>query len=290
MGEVKWIQIATDVFDNRKIKQIEALPEGDAIIVVWFKLLCLAGQINESGYLVFSKEIPYTEQLLSTEFRKPLNIIQLALKTFVNFHMIDIIDDVIKVSNWEKYQNVERLEELKEQNRERQQRFRDRKKLENNSNVTLTLPLRDSTVTVTEQNKNKNKNKNNNKSAIEEELFEKLWKLYPRKMGKGSVSKKSKEAISKIGEERMISAINRFKDDMERQNRPTDMYPYGSTFFNSGYLDYLDEEKPKEVKKEEPPVDPYAGLDKRNLDDPMDDIKHPFGDGWRVRDGYWVRI
>ena len=42
MAEVKWIKITTDIFDNRKIKIIEKMPDGYAIIVVWVKLLCLA--------------------------------------------------------------------------------------------------------------------------------------------------------------------------------------------------------------------------------------------------------
>ena len=49
MASVKWIKIVVDVFDNQKIKQIEALPEGDGIIVIWFNILCLAGTINDNG-------------------------------------------------------------------------------------------------------------------------------------------------------------------------------------------------------------------------------------------------
>lgn len=63
MAEVKWIKIATEIFDNRKIKQIENLPDGDSIIVIWFKLLCLAGNINDNGMVYFTQEIPYTEQM-----------------------------------------------------------------------------------------------------------------------------------------------------------------------------------------------------------------------------------
>lgn len=162
MGDVKWIKIAIDVFDNRKIKQIEAMPEGDAIVVIWFKILCLAGKINDMGMVRFSEEIPYTEQLLATEFNKPLQIVQLALSVFQKFEMIEVIDDVIQVSNWEKYQNTDEMEKLKEQNRERQRKFKAKKKqklLE--SNVTVTLPVTEDNVTVTEQNESKSKDIDN---------------------------------------------------------------------------------------------------------------------------------
>lgn len=128
MGEVKWIKLATDIFDNRKIKQIEKMPEGDALIVVWLKLLILAGNTNDGGLVYFTRDIPYTEQLLSNEFNRPLPIVQLALGTFQRFGMIDIVDDVIHISNWEKYQNIEGMEKIREQNRIRQKNWYDRQK------------------------------------------------------------------------------------------------------------------------------------------------------------------
>lgn len=157
MAEVQWIKIVTDIFDNRKIKQIEYMPEADSILVIWFKLLCLAGNINENGLLLITKDIPYTEEMLSNEFKRPLNTVRLALSTFQKFGMIEIVDNILGVSNWEKYQNVESLERLKEQNRERQARFRAKNKIptlpkpdEKNSNVTVTLPVTSRNETETE--------------------------------------------------------------------------------------------------------------------------------------------
>lgn len=51
MADVKWIKITTDIFDDEKILLIESLPDSDSIIVIWFKLLCLAGKMNNSGVL-----------------------------------------------------------------------------------------------------------------------------------------------------------------------------------------------------------------------------------------------
>ena len=141
MAEIKWIKIATDMFDNRKIKQIEILPDGDAIIVIWVKILCLAGVINEDGCLLFTKEIPYTEELMATQFNRPINTIRLALKTFEQFGMIEVIDSVIRISNWEKYQNIEGMEKVREQTRKRVANYRGRQKqaLIEQCNVTETL-------------------------------------------------------------------------------------------------------------------------------------------------------
>lgn len=142
MDEIRWIKIVTNVFDNRKIKMIEAMPEGDAILIVWFKILTLAGQINDGGLVYFTKDIPYTEQLLATQFNRPISIIQLALVTFERLGMIEVTDNLIMVSNWEKYQNVDGMEKVREQNRIRQSKYREKQKLLASNvtgNVTVTL-------------------------------------------------------------------------------------------------------------------------------------------------------
>ena len=129
MSEVKWIKLVTDLFDNRKIKQIEKMPEGDSIIVIWVKILCLAGRVNDNGLVYFTNEIPYTEEMLATEFNRSLNVVKLALKTFETFGMIEVIDNIYKVSSWEKYQNVEGLERVREQTRKRVAEHRERKRI-----------------------------------------------------------------------------------------------------------------------------------------------------------------
>lgn len=139
MADVKWIKITTDIFDNKKIKLIESMPEGDAIIVIWFKLLMTAGNINDGGNIYFTKDIPYTEQMLSTVFNRPLPVIQLALSTFEKFNMIEFVDDVIQVSNWQKYQNVDGLEKIREQTRARVAKHREQKKLECNVTCNATV-------------------------------------------------------------------------------------------------------------------------------------------------------
>ena len=142
MADVKWIKLATDIFDNRKIKAIEQMPDGDAIVVVWLKILTLAGTVNDGGSVYFTRDIPYSDQLLATQFNRPLSLIQLALSTFVKFGMIEIVDDIIHVSNWEKYQSVESLDKIREQTRKRVAKHREKQKLlEGNEpcNVTVTL-------------------------------------------------------------------------------------------------------------------------------------------------------
>lgn len=137
VADVKWIKIVTDIFNNKKIKQIDAMPDADTILVIWFKLLCLAGSINESGLIILTKDLAYTDEMLATEFRKPINTVRLALKTFESFGMIELVDNIYRISNWEKYQNIEGLERIREQTRLRVAKHRKKQKLLS-CNVTVT--------------------------------------------------------------------------------------------------------------------------------------------------------
>lgn len=143
MSEVKWIKLSTAMFDDEKIKIIEQLPDADTILIIWMKLLTQAGKTNSSGYIFLNENIPYTDEMLSTIFNRPLSTIRLALKTFKDLGMIGIDDSsFISITNWSKHQSVDRLAEIREKNRIRQAKFRDKNKLEapeENSNVTVTL-------------------------------------------------------------------------------------------------------------------------------------------------------
>ena len=154
MAEVKWIKIVTDIFNNKKIKQIDAMPDADSILVIWFKLLCLAGNINESGLIILTKDLAYTEEMLATEFRKPINTVRLALKTFESFGMIELVDNIYCISNWEKYQNIEGLEKIREQTRLRVEKHRNKQKI-----LPCNATVTQGNATDIELDKNKNKSK-----------------------------------------------------------------------------------------------------------------------------------
>ena len=124
MGDIKWIKVTTDIFDDEKILLIESLPEADSIIVIWFKLLCLAGKMNNSGVFMMNDKIPYTDKMLATIFRRKEATVQLALQTFEQFGMIQIIDDVITIPNWGKHQNLDQLENKRDYQRQYMRDYR----------------------------------------------------------------------------------------------------------------------------------------------------------------------
>ena len=128
-SEVKWIKITTDIFDDEKILLIESLPDSYAIIVCWFKLLCLAGKQNNSGVFMMGDKIAYTDKMLATIFRMKESTVQMSLQTFEQFGMVEIVDGVITIPNWGKHQNLEQLEARRNYQREYQKEYRQKQKL-----------------------------------------------------------------------------------------------------------------------------------------------------------------
>ncbi len=127
MTEMQWIKLRIDMFDDEKIKIIQSMPDGDALLVVWIRLIALAGKCNANGLVLVGDEFPYTDEMLSVIFNKPLATIKLALKTFEQFRMVEKTVKGIYITNFEKHQNIEGMDKIREQNRIRKQREREKR-------------------------------------------------------------------------------------------------------------------------------------------------------------------
>ncbi|MDR0269600.1 phage replisome organizer N-terminal domain-containing protein [Paenibacillus sp.] len=129
MAEIKWIKLSTGMFDDEKIKIIEDMPEADTIIVIWLKLMTMTGKSNMGGYIMLTESIPYTEDMLISVIKRPLPVIKMALSIFERFGMLEISEQgAFFLPNWEKHQNTESLEKVREYERKRKAEQRARRK------------------------------------------------------------------------------------------------------------------------------------------------------------------
>lgn len=144
---VEWVKITTDMFDNRKIKHLRKLPDGNSIVLIWVMLLTMAGRCNAGGMIFLTENIPYTSKMLADELGFELSTIQLALEALESLNMISRNEDMLFISGWEEHQNIDALERIRESNRDRKrvQRERERFLLESQR-----VTSRDSHVTVTD--------------------------------------------------------------------------------------------------------------------------------------------
>lgn len=152
MSDVKWIKISTNIFDDEKILLIEGMPEKYTIITCWFKLLCLAGKSNNSGVFVLNDKIAYNDEMLASIFRMPVSSVRLSLNTFQNFGMIELIDGVITIPNWDKHQSLESYEKKKEYDRQyqAQKRLEKQKIVENRTTNRTSIVLLDKDIDIEE--------------------------------------------------------------------------------------------------------------------------------------------
>ena len=130
MAEVKWVKLTTDMFDNRKIRYLRTLPEGNSMVLIWVMLITMAGRCNAGGKIFLTENIPYTPKMLADELDFEENTVRLALEALQRLNMIATCPEgFFSIANWEEYQNTDRLAELREYNRLAKQRSREKKKL-----------------------------------------------------------------------------------------------------------------------------------------------------------------
>lgn len=237
MGEVKWVKVSIDMFDNRKIKYLRGLPEGNNIVLIWVMLLTLAGRCNSNGYIFLTENIPYTPAMLANELGFPESTILVAMKALESMGMISRNEEnTLLIPGWEEHQNVAALEQIRASNRKRQARYREQAKIEAVDQETP--PTVDEKQEEHEEPEEPKPSKKEEETKEAKILFERLWSLYPNKKGKGKVSDTAKKKLLKIGQEELERAIQRYKTELEKEGWR--LPQYGSTFFSSGYVDYLD--------------------------------------------------
>ena len=129
MPEVKWVKLTTDMFDNRKIKHLRRLPEGNNIVLIWVMLLTMAGRCNSGGMIFLTENIPYTPKMLANELGFEECTVLLALDALEELDMIVTDNGIFSIAGWEEYQNTDRLAEIREYNRLAKQKERAKKKL-----------------------------------------------------------------------------------------------------------------------------------------------------------------
>ena len=232
MADVKWIKILTDIFDDEKILLIETLPEADSIIVIWFKILCLAGKQNNSGVFVMNERMPYNEKMFATIFRRKESTVQLALKTFEEFGMIEIIDGAVTIPNWGKHQNLDKIESKNEYMRKYMAEYRSKQKLL----ACKTNSKSNSKSNVRQADKNRLDKNRLDKSTVHSDKpnddgFDTFWAAYPRKEGK----KTAQAAWAKIKNpdiDLILDAISKQKKTIQWTKEKGSFIPHPTTWLN----------------------------------------------------------
>jgi len=140
MYEIQWFKVEKNIFSNRKIQIILKLPEGDTYFRVWMQLIALAIESNNNGKLEIGENNPMTIENFSKIMGKSKKKIEKIIQTFLELEMLIKEGETFIIKNWDKYQSIDKYENYQIQNRERQRKYREKIKSENEkSNVIQTL-------------------------------------------------------------------------------------------------------------------------------------------------------
>ncbi len=195
MAEVKWIKLTTDMFDNRKIKHLRRLPDGNNIVLIWVMLLTMAGRCNSSGMIFLTENIPYTPKMLADELDFEENTVRLALDALAQLNMIVTDSGFFAIAGWEEYQNIEGMEKIRESKRLAQARWRAKQK-ELPSSVDSTVDSTRCLVDDAEEDKEKEEDREEDKKSKRETTHALFKRLLPEYQFSDALQEKLTEWIA----------------------------------------------------------------------------------------------
>ena len=139
MYDIQWFKVEKNIFYNRKIQLLLGLKDGDTYFRVWMQLLSLAVECGDGGRLIIGNN-PISIKEFSKIMGKSSKKMSKILENFLELEMLTKDGEVYVIKNWNKYQSLDRQETYQINNRERQRRFSEKKKKEQEkTNVSLTL-------------------------------------------------------------------------------------------------------------------------------------------------------
>lgn len=236
-----WLKLQATYFSQLEQKKMKRQEHGKDMQIVYLRMMLLS--IDKGGYIYYQGVYDSLEEELAEEFDEPVGIIKETLDYLRENSMISIdensdcfVPESLRLTGSESY-SAERMRRKREKDRVS---HCDRGVTQGDAFVTSCDEEKELEKEI--DNKNTNSASDNAPKASRQEIndfFESVWKLYPNKKGKGQVSDSKKKVLYNIGFEEISRAIERYKVGLaaEEWRKPQN----GSTFFNSGYIDYLDE-------------------------------------------------
>lgn len=283
MAEVKWIKITTDMFDNRKIKHLRKLPDGNNIVLIWVMLLTMAGRCNSNGMVFLTQNIPYTPKMLADELDFEENTVKLALQSLEQLEMIVMDNGFFSIPGWEEHQNAEALEKIREQNRIRKQKQREKQKIE-----CVTEMSRDVSVTnlgshATDIDKEEDKDKDNNICVPYKEIITYLNEKTGKKL-RWDVKSNQKEIKARFNEGYTLDDFKTVidkkyhewgrkptKEELQRGVNDMRIYLRPKTLFGSNFDVYLNQEQTEKMPAKPPVSRNLNNFERRGYD--MDSLE-----------------
>lgn len=246
-----WLKLPNTYFSQLEQKKMRKQEHGKDMQIIYLRMMLYS--LGRNGCIYYQNVYDTIEEELAEEFDEDVELIKETVKYLLDNNMISVEDSNISIPE------VDRITGSECYSAERMRRMREKRKASQcDSGVTVSD---DSVIGGDEENREQRLDtryqrvecrERDNTSVTDDdslsfgsfdmtevnELFEKLWTMYPLKKNKEKVTYYQRCVLYSIGLPEMVRAITRYLDDLKRESWKE--MQYGCTFFCKGYKDFLD--------------------------------------------------
>jgi predicted phage replisome organizer len=272
-----YLKLKDNFFESDAMLVLESMQDGYLYSNILLKLYLRS--LKNRGKLMFSEKIPYNASILAKITRHSVGVVEKALKIFTELELIEVLSDgAIYMTDIQNHigsssSEADRKRAYRAEINERRTLLLGQTSGQMSHQMSSNCPDKSPPEIEIEIDINNNKksivqsddlNQAQNLKNDIDNFFEKAWKEYPAKRGKSKIKDKQKKVLFKIGEE-ILRCIERYKKDKQDWKE----WQNGSTFFNGGYVDYLDKNYDESALKNttpKPSFDVKSKVPQHNFD------------------------
>ena len=111
--------INPELMENENLRIIESMPNGEAVALIFYKLVCLAARQNKNGAFIMDNGKPYTPEMLASILGKAQRTVKRALTVLCDFGLVNCSEGVFSIAGF----SVKGSDDAAERKRERDRRY-----------------------------------------------------------------------------------------------------------------------------------------------------------------------
>lgn len=234
-----WLKLKEDFFDDKYIKALRKLPDGDALCIIYQKMQLKS--LKTEGFIQYDKILPSAEEELALVLDEDVNKVKLTLQALLNMGLVEQWenDTLYMVAMQNLIGSETAVAERVRKHREKQKMLQCNTNV-TNSNTYIEIEKKEKRKEIKKEIEKREEiniiiSKENDcvsKSQFEEE-FEEIWKEYPKKQGKSNALKSYIKARKKgTSKEDVINGLVAYLQYIKIEKVEQQYIKHGSTWFN----------------------------------------------------------
>ena len=125
---VYWLKLNANFDNDERVVWLEGQRGGEAAAYYYVKLNCIAARCNQEGGIYVAEGLPHNAKTLANKWNCKEVKVKKSLDLLVEAKLLEIYDGVYFIADWCELQSTAKLDEIREYERLRKQKFRERQK------------------------------------------------------------------------------------------------------------------------------------------------------------------